>query len=407
MDAHESREKPRHIRRSGIARDAPPEEKYVKAHLVRVDIDPSAYIGFLDEIQGSKQELSSKYEFLYWTYWYWLQDFAVGEKLRIVEKRFGPLEDNIRYYLKSSDLWVRIQEGLNNIESSLSSLYTFLLSRLPKMSPILQKLLRMDRAAQTEWLEMRNVRHLVEAGNFAAVYRELRGILEDISWGLVNDLLLLNTPKEYLNELQGNDVYPLPFMPTSTIWWRISEKYNNTARDWSDTWNDCANELGKNFSYPLAMALLLKKPSEAHINEMECDKATGDEEVLPYEIPCINVSSLRKVLESMSKRGTKCVEKALKRVEAYVNNGIEQALPRYPTEMLVFKLLEALLGEKSYSLKERYDEYSRFIHMYDVTRITIPYSSVAEAAVLAGELTKFRLSLKETFAVYRKRLDSI
>ena len=405
--------KPKSIRRGGVPRDAPPEEKYLEAHVVRVRTDPSRYLDFLAAMEGSGSDLSSKYEFLYWTYWYWLIGYGRGEELRVVEGRFRPLEDSIRDYLRSSELWDRIQGGLDAIERSMGSLYSSLMRRLPGKPSALQGLLRMDEIARREWLEMRGLRHLVERGYFAAVYRELRSMLEDVSWGLVNDLLVLNSTEDYLEELLGYDAsFPMPFMPLSTTWWRVSEKHGSIARDWYGAWKDCADEPGKEISYPLAAALLLQdlnkpknKGSEEFLEAVDCERATEGEEVFPYELPCVRTSKLRDVLGKMAERGgPNCIKGALERVKAYVDKGIELALPRYPTESLVFQLLGTLLGEGSRALEERYDEYSRFIHMYDATRIPIPFSSVAEAAVLAGELLKFRSALTSAFNAYLERL---
>ncbi|MGC8970368.1 MAG: hypothetical protein ACP5LG_07460, partial [Conexivisphaera sp.] len=62
---------------------------------------------------------------------------------------------------------------------------------------------------------------LVGKGQFAATYRELRRILEDVLWAVVHDTLLVGSSREHLEVLE----HRLPFMAPSPTWFRLSKEY--------------------------------------------------------------------------------------------------------------------------------------------------------------------------------------
>jgi hypothetical protein len=163
--------------------------------------------------------------------------------------------------------------------------------------------------------------------------------------------------------------------------------------------------------YPTAIAALLRDLMERP-KQREGEKVPVDCESLrqrgePVEIlPCVNVEVLIKILGERPEDG--CVEELKGKLGTYLKQGVRNALPRYPTEEFVRELAKALgalpSGEGETGYEILYDEYSKFVHAYDATRVIAPFTSVAEAAILAGELRRFNSVLEATLNGHLDRL---
>ncbi len=370
-------------------------QKYHTGYLVRTKKNLGAYIDFLSYMENLESGPAEKYEFLYWMYWHGL---AHEIEQWGSSKRPVYFEKYVREYLERSELWEKVEKELGIMQRDLTSFQRSVGLALNVLSEHQIPMMKMPSISWELEPEFETIRQLVKIGQFAAVYRELRRIIEDMVWGIVNDLIIINTKDEYMETLESNP-YPLPFMYPSIPWYRLSEKSKLKALK-----KECSGESSGLLNYPLIEAILLPDPGN-ELKYYESKEHPYLSELMnmgePIGVmPIVNISNLNHVLEQMKhERDDECLQAMSDRIKKYVDLGIEYALPRYPTEEFMLDLMDSLLGGAS-SLKQLYDEYSRFIHAYDSTRSSIPFSSVAEAAVIAGELHKFQLALKQVTNTY-------
>ncbi|MDP7983031.1 MAG: hypothetical protein RAK18_07620, partial [Conexivisphaerales archaeon] len=384
-------ERPRMMRKRDAPRNAPDEEKYVQRYLVRVELDPRGYLEFLDAIARSDAGLSEKYEFLFGSYWAWLAYAAYPGNYSL-----RTLSEHVSEYLQSSRLWTNLARELERLEEELNMypgreerLEERLRSRLPWIK---------TKTGIVAW-ELRGavdgIGRLVEGGLFAAVYRELRRILEDLLWALVHDSLLINSSRGHVEALQN-----LPFAEPSPAWFRLSEHFKAKA-GWL---HDGCRDKGR-LDYHIAVAMLLRKPEEKMGEKVvvDCEELLKMGE--PVEtLPCIDVEALLGLLRE--RRGDGCSGELARELEGYLRLGHEArwVLPSYPTEEFM-KALAETLGIIPEGYEGMYGEYSKFVHSYDATRVPAPFTSVAEAAILAAELGRFNSVLKAMLEDHLRRLE--
>jgi len=151
-------------------------------------------------------------------------------------------------------------------------------------------------------------------------------------------------------------------------------------------------------NYPVITAILLSKLDgkigEKNKIEVDCEKLKKAGEITDI-LPCVNIQALSTTLNKYVNKNS-CIEKLKKEVDAYLGQkyNIKEALPSYPAIEFLEELAKAMgiLPEKYI---EAYDNYSRFIHAYDATRVPAPFTSIAEAAILAEELSRFNSLFNE------------
>ncbi|MGB9734477.1 MAG: hypothetical protein ACPL2E_07795, partial [Conexivisphaera sp.] len=151
---------------------------------------------------------------------------------------------------------------------------------------------------------------MVEGGLFAAVYRELRRILEDLLWALVHDSLLINSSRGHVEALQN-----LPFAEPSPAWFRLSEHFKAKA-GWL---HDGCRDKGR-LDYHIAVAMLLRKPEEKMGEKVvvDCEELLKMGE--PVEtLPCIDVEALLGLLRE--RRGDGCSGELARELEGYLRLG--------------------------------------------------------------------------------------
>jgi hypothetical protein len=356
-------------------------EKYI----VRVYKDPRRYLDFLDALARSPSTLDDKYRFLYQSYWGWFPMLPNSEDL----KEIGQY---VSEYLRASSIWVRIKRELDELEDHLfepSGNFEKLMLKEPNGAQMPRFSLRTHETLLELLSTVSAIRYLIEGGYFTAAYKELRRMLEETLWSLVNDELVFRSSPRLYEVSVGR----LPFAAPSGEWFRLSGAHKAQKLP-----KECADEFAQ-LDYPEVIAALLGSREERKDEEVDCDELEGHIGDAP-DLPCVSVSALRSALaERMNESG--CARELLRRLEGY--GEVDRALPRYPAESIVLQLAEGL-GIMGQSYRAMYDEYSRFVHAYDATRAPPPLTSVAEAALLAIELRKFNGLLDEALDGYSRHL---
>jgi hypothetical protein len=259
---------------------------------------------------------------------------------------------------------------------------------------------------------------LVENGTIPACYREMRKVLENLSWVIFDDILLYRTTlirkREYVRELI------IPYRSVSKEWydWVIQEKQlllrnlreleakvknlseiiylygENGGYLWDK--KEMQEILFKRISYPLFLLL----------TGIDIEVPKKLEEIVPhYEVEVLKslaVEDLKNVLRDLGHTRKSKSDNALadKIINTLAGNASEIVAP-YPSNEFVLGFVSKILSS---NLLEPYKEYSQFVHSYFTSWHIFPFSSVLEFKIFKHELSVFIEILSQLINSYLKEL---
>jgi len=250
----------------------------------------------------------------------------------------------------------------------------------------------------------------INEGAISTCYREMRKILESLSWVIIDDILLFRKGETICEKI----IFP-PLRIPSKRWYdwarsngliirslnewekplgiliqKISEKYNLHE-------NEVEELLFDNISYPLFLI------------SARTEKIPPDDlkDILLY-----NAKSIKPLIEENIKR---IVSQIVKRPlyesdEEFIVNLTDRLLAddehfsiRYPSNSFIIQLLEKISKFKL-KISSSYGRYSYFVHSYDKTWQFYPFSSVVEFEIFKHELDRFIKLLRGMFDFYEKEM---
>ena len=263
-------------------------------------------------------------------------------------------------------------------------------------------------------LTLRIIHDCIKKGAISTCYREMRKIIESISWVIADDVLLFRKGMRRY----GDIVLITPLRIPSKEWYELSRRKRLIIKSIGDGLlktplfkkiTECIKQEYKcstraihkalflNLTYPLFL-LLVGKPVQ-HINK--------EETVIPhYEVKYILPLASRDLEDMLTEiKGSPLSEKDQHFKDELVRLIEEETAPMilipYPSTSFIIQLISKMSGANLIGL---YESYSFFVHSYDEAWQFYPFSSVLEFGILEHELQKFIGSIRQLLDFYDREV---
>ncbi len=252
---------------------------------------------------------------------------------------------------------------------------------------------------------LNNMKKIVGRGSAPPCYREMRKLLENLSWAIFDDFLFINS-KYYKyqkeNHPPANISLPRSFQDVNKKWYKWDQNNKNKSHHFdkrlkalrNKIFDHCKNpklcyhdkygvgkgeikvELKREMSYPLYISLA----------GTEIDKSKEVEEFVypfkPENLKPLVRFSLKNVLRSLKggRRTGKLDKRFLNKIsESTVNNNCEFICPPFPSNGHIIAFLHDVWHTNfERELNEFYKQYSFFVHSYLHSWQVYPYFSVLD-----------------------------
>ena len=361
---------------------------------VQVKIDWRLFQKFLDEYAEEDTPLEDKYEYLY------------ACRLETAWMREEPQKDLMekRVKLLSKNSIKEIEEAINSFIEDLSNrrkkyrerlllrrrIGSLFLAYLPEMI-----------------LTFEIIRYCLKKGAISTCYREMRKIIESLSWVIVDDILLfrrgsqgfrrfkefippLRIPtKKWYNWAKGEGLIIRSLnellKPFQLIMGKIEERYHISKKEVEKSFYN-------NIGYPLFLVLVKS-------DKVPTGKLRDDISYKAEEVKLFVKENLREVLQQLAHTPPPDEEFIDELVRLLV--GDKPFSIRYPSNGFIIQFLGKMSG---LNLIEIYERYSYFVHSYDKTWQFYPFSSVLEFKIFKHELTRFIKLITSIIDFYEREL---
>ena len=242
---------------------------------------------------------------------------------------------------------------------------------------------------------------IVENGAVTSCYREMRKVLENLSWVVFDDLLFFRVKKR-----SGKDEISLlsPYRFISKEWYDWASQNQHMIRNLGQlkkeinvlseeiylygkrkgyNWNDekIIDTFFEKISYP---TFLMLTNADAQIPQ----KLEG---VVPqYEVKTLRdlaIRDLENIIKDLKhKRLSKSDEEFIDKLSEKLEINSSKLIPLYPSNDFVIGFVSKV---SSINLQKLYNEYSHFIHSYFTSWHIFPFSSVLEFKIYKHQLQIF------------------
>jgi hypothetical protein len=374
---------------------------------IQIKIDWRHFYSFLDSFPKKEIPLKDKYSYLL---------DCRAPSLKLVLR--GGLE-NVQNEVKEVcvEEIIQIRQNLENLGYRINEIkdYLFKITSYRRTIPIEPSTLEYF----PEMISTLNALILlVEKGTIPACYREMRKVLENLSWVIFDDILLYRTTlirkRKYDMELI------IPYRSVSKEWydWAIQEKQlllrnlselESKVKNLSEIiyfygenggylWDkkEIQKILFKRISYPLFLLL----------TGIDIQVPKKLEETVPhYEVEVLKslaVEDLKNVLRDLGHtRKSKSDNALADKIINTLAGKTSKIVAPYPSNEFVLEFVSKILYS---NLLEPYREYSQFVHSYFTSWHIFPFSSVLEFKIFKQELSIFIEILSQLINSYLKEL---
>lgn len=262
---------------------------------------------------------------------------------------------------------------------------------------------------------LNNIKDTIRKGSVPPCYREMRKLLENLTWAIFDDFLFINSKYyKYLKENPTTDIsFPRPFQEVNKRWYNWNRDNLEKSRSFNSRLDELRNkilvhckkprlryddnyeigkdeikvELKKRMSYPLYISL-----SGTEIEESE----KVEDFVHPFKPETLKPLvrfSLKQVLRGLKngRRTSKLDKEFLNEIsELTVSNKNQFIVPTIPPNEYIINFLHNIWHTNfERKLSESYKQYSFFVHSYLHSWQVYPYSSVLEYKILKNEVKTF------------------
>jgi len=268
-------------------------------------------------------------------------------------------------------------------------------------------------------LENLDVTHeMIKTGHFTEAYVEMRRFLENFSWDVLNDLLILGTPPE--ENFQSSAWRSFAFCSPSPEWYSATSRSRCNPSEFLSAFREKQKgnegkrgediDVAAPLEYPTVLAGLI---ANTKIDEND-QKKICDLSKFP-RVPCVDLAMLldrllliqKRLQENSNGNAVDELNALMSRISKLRGEaeklGVKGVVPPFPTQDLVIRLVEKLSGAKG--LYEEYENLSSFVHSYGVTRSPYPFCSIYEIKVMRAEMDKFADMIGEVATSYVKYCD--
>ncbi|MBO3842211.1 MAG: hypothetical protein FGF48_07330 [Candidatus Brockarchaeota archaeon] len=358
---------------------------------IQIRIDWSSFQSFLEKFAEREDiTLEEKYEYLFMcrSEIAWLPSGP--------EKEF--MEKCVRHFSKSL------------IKEISSTLISFTRELLEKKKKYRERLLLKRKFAPLTLAYLSEIistiiviNDCVHRGIVSTCYREMRKILENISWVIIDDLLLLRGRKEVLEKI----IPPLRIPNKEWYEWAKNKRLIITGlneftkyfqviiekimKKYGIGRSEIESSLFNNMTYPLF--LFLSGSREMPPPSLK-DIVYETEAIKPFvkeNIKMIIASLLKRSLSSSD-------EEFINELSDLLAVGKHISI-RYPSNKFIMQLVEKI---SSIKIDELYKRYSYFVHSYDKAWQFYPFSSILEFKIFKHEMVQFIRLVTQLLDFYEK-----
>lgn len=361
-----------------------------KPFAIRLRINWDDFSTFLDEFAVRDLELWKKYSYI-------LECRAPSLGL-ILRGKLKKVQDEVREICEKDieQINQQVEELIEKIEGFRD--YLLKIARRRKTIPIEPLTL----CYFPEMLSLLNTfPSILENGAVTSCYREMRKVLENLSWVVFDDLLFFRVKSR-----RGNDEKSLlsPYRFISKEWYDWASQNKNVIRNMGDfkkeikglpeeiylygmregyNWNKkkIIETFFEKISYPMFLMLI---NADAQIPQ-------EFEGIVPqYEVKTLRdlaIRDLENIIKDLKhKRLSKSDEEFVIKLSEKLEINSSKIIPLYPSNDFVIAFVSKV---SSINLQKLYSEYSHFIHSYFTSWHIFPFSSVLEFKIYKHQLQIF------------------
>lgn len=372
-----------------------------KALGIQVKIEWNNLSKFLDDFAKSDVPLEDKYEYL----------FLCRSSLAWMKStpRENQMKESVKMFAEHE-----IQE-INHMIEQFTDTLNALKNRMRLKFVVRKHLFPLTLAYLSEIVStLKVVKNRVTEGTISTCYREMRKILESLSWAVFDDLLLFKRKDEYLFK------FIPPFRVLSKKWYEWARKENAILGNMSELSKLLKNIIEEIYLFGISegYSWTKKKIKSALISNLTYPfflLSTGVNKQLPRKletpIPLYDVEELKPLATEdvenalMALKG-KPLSKPDRRFARELVETLTDKMPKkivapYPSNEFVLSIVSKML---SLHLNSFYARYSYFVHSYDRAWQLFPFSSVLEFKILRHELQSFLNTISETMYSYLNQI---
>lgn len=374
---------------------------------VQIKINWKQFYSFLDDFAGRGAPLRDKYSYLLNCRAPSLTLVLRGDLERVQQEVKELCKEEIE----------QICQNLKNLinEVNEAKKYLFKITSYRKTIPI-------EPATLEYFPEMmsllRALTFLIKNGTIPACYREMRKILENLSWVIMDDLLLYRS-SIFKRKRHTAIFFIPPYRFVSKEWYNWASQGKFVIRNLGELEKKVKNltqviytygeregyswgkkQIRKVFlkriSYPLFLLLVgintqVPKTMEGLIPQYEV-------EVLKN----IAAEDLKTILKDLGcKHPSKLVDTLINELIFTIVGKVQKIVPPYPSNEFVLGFVSKALSNE---LLRPYKEYSHFVHSYFTSWHIFPFSSVLEFKIFRHELFAFTRLLLQLINSYLGQL---
>lgn len=358
---------------------------------IRCRLDWKKFLNFQDSLARNEEvTLADKYGYLASCRYGIASHFAETPEMPKIQGEVRTLVSN---YLEATE------SSIGVLLDSLSSVKL----RLTRRSRQLRSHHPMGFATLAYLPEMMNtiraLSSLSAGGALPSCYREMRKILENLSWVVLDDLL-------YLRMSSGSEdvlLFEPPYRNANTTWFDWCRKGGHNL-PYLDKLTDRLDDLLvraqlsaperrasrkailDNLTYPLLLTLTYeptqKEPASNHVPTFSSKDLDRFAKV-----------DIARILEGQ------LGEDSITNIGLGIATQGQTVVPRYPSNEFVRHLLDETSGNAKSSL---YDQYSFFVHSNFEAWGIFPFSSILEFKIFHQEFLKFKIVVEQTLELLDK-----
>jgi len=401
--------------------------------------NPRAYLSFLAQEMKAKKTLWERYTVLdhYWSRMRETFAFHRGSidfSITIDQYERHDIDHALKDAEKISDWITRMAK--NSRKAQLYVMGPIPVRSLQKESDLEIMALPIFSSSHKENLS--TVKCMISSGHFTEAYVEMRRLLENLSWDVLNDLLILSAPSEDLmlrpspretelekpSENEENFLIPawkrLVFRSPSLEWYSATSRSRCNPSEFLSAFREKQKgnegkrgddiDVAAPLEYPTVLAGLI---ANTKIDEKDQKKSCDPSKF--SRVPCVDLAQLlgklqlikNRLQESSNGNSVDELNALISRINKLKRDaeklGVKGVVPPFPTQDLVIRLVEKLSGAKG--LYEEYENLSSFVHSYGVTRSPYPFCSIYEIKVMRTEMDKFADMIGDVAESYVKYCD--
>lgn len=382
---------------------------------IRLKRDWSAFAAFLDAFAAEGGALNEKYQYL--------------QDSRQVAVELASREADPTGHITRIQKAVCEHAGpeLEQIEHHINELQMTLQDRQSELFAISQRKTVLEPPTVLQYMmEARtillSVTTLASDGVAPSCYRELRKLLENLCWGVFDDLLRRNAGYyEYFQDNRTVKGGPAPYQYLNQPWYEwddsalrgygdVKEEIHSLRNELQTHLRDTGYDIHKGeitvtvrdlMSYPLFIAL-----TGTPTPKVEAEQDEIDQFVRPWS-PDELRPLVRQTLHMMLReaKGTNLYKKDnhfLDNLAEDVTAGDESFViaPAFPSNAFVIDYVNRVFNAPRIDLSAMYSDYSYFVHSYSGSWQVYPFSSVLEFKILRHEIDQFRNAVEHLLSDY-------